>query len=73
MIYAFCFCVFVVDPARLCRHCASERFCDVTEEVFIVPSSERESACLSDTRSLVLTSLAYSLVSGAPPSGRLIE
>jgi hypothetical protein len=42
MIYAFYFYVFVVDPARLCRHCASAGFCDVTEDVFIVPSSESE-------------------------------
>ena len=76
MIYTFYFYVFVVDPARLCRHRASAGFCDVTEDVFIVPSSEsecRERACFSDTRSLVLTSLAYSLVNGSPPSGCLIE
>jgi hypothetical protein len=42
MIYAFYFYVFAVDPARLCRHCASAGFCDVTEDVFIVPSSEVE-------------------------------
>ena len=42
MIYAFIFHVFVVDPARVCHNCASARFCDVTEDVFIVPSSESE-------------------------------
>jgi hypothetical protein len=42
MIYAFDFSVFVVDPGRLRRHCASAGFCDVTEDVFIVPSSESE-------------------------------
>jgi hypothetical protein len=42
MIYTFYFYVFVVDPARLCRHRASAGFCDVTEDVFIVPSSESE-------------------------------
>jgi hypothetical protein len=42
MIYAFIFHVFVVDPARVCHNCAYARFCDVTEDVFIVPSSESE-------------------------------
>jgi hypothetical protein len=42
MIYAFYFNVFVVNPARLCRHRASAGFYDVTEDVFIAPSSESE-------------------------------
>jgi hypothetical protein len=44
-----------VDPARLCRHCASGRFCDVTEDVFIVPSSEvaRRARCHQACRAIV--------------------
>jgi hypothetical protein len=51
--YAFIFHVFVVDPARVCHNCASARFCDVTEDVFIVPSSE------SEWRERVLTPRAF--------------
>jgi len=42
--------------------------------LFPLPSQNNERAhVFSDTRSLVLTPLAYSLVNGALPSGRLIE
>jgi hypothetical protein len=42
MIYAFYFHFFLVDLTRVCRHGASAGFCDVTEDVFVVPSSESE-------------------------------
>jgi len=42
MIYAFIFHIFVVDPTGVCHNCASATFCDVTEDVFIVPSSESD-------------------------------
>jgi len=62
MIYAFYFYVFVVDPPRLCRHCASARFCDVTEDVFIVPSSEVVRRARAATR------LPCNCCSGSGPS-----